>query len=100
MSDALWEPWQPQVGDGVEVWLSAECICPYCGSHAHGEWWDSEVGYKGTVRRIHRADIVACRACGLYIPGHYYLVMAEHLEEQGRRAYGWAAAIEMRNVGL
>ena len=99
MSDALWEPWQPEVGDEVEVWLSAECICPYCENHAHGEWWDSRVGYRGTVRRIRRADNVACRACGLSIPGHYYLVAGEHLEEQTRRAYGWTAAIEMRKVG-
>ena len=100
MSNALWEPWQPQVGDEVEVWLSAECICPYCGNHAHGEMWDSEIGYKGTVRRIHRADIVSCRACGLPIPGHFYLVVGEHLEEQVRKAYGWTAAIEMRKVCL
>ena len=99
MSGALWEPWEPHVGDDeVEVWLSAECVCPYCGNHAHGDLWDSKVGYRGIVRGIHRADIVACRTCSLPIPGHFYLVAARHLEEYPRRAYGWTAAIEMRKV--
>ena len=99
MNQAVWEPWQPEVGDDVEVWISAECVCPYCGEHAHGDWWDPVEGYRGTVRQIRRADNVGCRSCGLYIPGHYYLVAGEHMgEEEGRRAYGWAAAIEMRKV--
>ncbi len=99
MVEPVWEPWLPQVGDEVEVWLSAECICPHCEDHAHGARWDPELGYKGTVRRIHRGDVVACRSCGLPLVGHYYLVLAEHLGEEPRRAYGWVAAIEMRKVG-
>ena len=93
-----WEPWAPEVGDEVEVWISAECVCIYCGDHAHGEWWDPVKGYKGTVRRIRRADNVGCRSCGLSLRGHYYLIAAEHMGEDGRRAFGWAAAIEMRKV--
>ena len=95
---ALWEPWQPQLGDEVEVWISAECICVYCGDNAHGARWDPAFGYKGTVRDIRRADNVGCRSCGLYIPGHYYLVMGAHMGDELRKAGGWAAAIEMRKV--
>ena len=98
MNEALWEPWQPQVGDEVEVWISAECMCPFCGDHAHGQRWDSTSGYKGTVREIRRGDTVGCRSCGLYIPGHFYLVVGVHMGEEVRRAYGWAAAIEMRKI--
>ena len=51
------------------------------------------------VRRIRRSDNVGCRTCSLYIPGHYYLVAGEHIQE-GRRAYGWAAAIEMIKIDV
>jgi hypothetical protein len=97
MDHSLWEPWLPVVGDEVEVWLSSECVCSYCGDHAHGDRWDPGGGYRGVVRRIRRSDNVGCRTCSLYIPGHYYLVAGEHIQE-GRRAYGWAAAIEMRKI--
>ena len=45
MEQSLWEPWYPIVGDEVEVWLSSECVCSYCGDHAHGDGWDPGGGY-------------------------------------------------------
>ena len=99
MNEALWEPWQPKIGDEVEVRISAECICPHCGDHAHGERLDLEHSYQGTVWEIHRSDTVGCQSCGKYIPGHFYLIRGVHMGEHPRRAYGWAAAIEMKKVG-
>jgi len=98
MQELAWEPWSPNIGDNVEVRLSLECVCPYCENHAHGTWWEPGNTYKGTVREIRRGHTVACRSCGLFVPGHYYLVAAESVNRPGTKAWGWAAAIELRQI--